>query len=81
MNEIRKRLIGCFTAVFPKLADSNAPSATMTSVVGWDSLATINLITVVEEEFRIQTRPQDVEQFVSFEAIARYLEGRVQEEH
>jgi acyl carrier protein len=48
----------------------------MTTVEGWDSLATANLVAVLEEEFSIQVKPQDVEQLVSFPQILHYLESR-----
>jgi acyl carrier protein len=77
MNEIRSRLIACFATVFPKLPEREIGSARMTAVAGWDSLAMANLVTVLEEEFGIQIRPQDVEQLVSFEQILQYLQNKV----
>ena len=76
MNDIPRRLIACFTTVFPGLSEAAAPSAEMTSVEGWDSLATMKLIPVVEEEFGASVGPSDVEHFGSFRQLLPYLQGR-----
>jgi len=71
VNEIRPRLIRCFAAVFPELTPAQIVAATPTSVQAWDSVATITLTTVVEEEFGIPV--DDVEMAASFETLERYL--------
>ena len=76
MNDLRARLTACFTTVFPKLREKEIPSATMANVEGWDSLATANLVTVLEEEFGVQVKPQDVEQMVSFQQVLQYLQSK-----
>ena len=76
MSDIRSRLTACFTTVFPELPETEIASASMTLVEGWDSVATINLITVIEEEFGIDVKPQDLGQMVSFQQILQYLEGK-----
>jgi acyl carrier protein len=76
MSDIRSRLAACFATVFPALPETEIDSAGMTSVKGWDSLATVNLITVIEEEFGIQVNAQDLGQMVSFQQILHYLEGK-----
>jgi len=48
----------------------------MSSVGDWDSLATIKLFAVIEEEFGIQVPVQDSAQLVSFELILDYLQQR-----
>jgi len=76
MSELRDRLEKCFSTVFPNLSGQEIPQAAMNSVEGWDSLATINLITVIEEEFGIQLPAQDLERLVSFPSILDYLNHR-----
>ena len=76
MDNARERLTSCFSTVFPDLAPDEIPRASMASVGKWDSLATITLLTVIEEEFGLQIPPDDLEQFASFELILAYLEGR-----
>jgi len=46
----------------------------MLSVGGWDSLASVTLLAVLEEEFQIQIDPEDLEHLVSFELILDYLQ-------
>lgn len=74
MIDTPSRLLGCFRAVFPHLSEAEIPSASMESVEGWDSLASVNLIGVVEEEFDMQVPPEDLEQFVSFKQVLDYLQ-------
>jgi acyl carrier protein len=76
MDDIRQRLVHCFSTVFPDLGLDEVPSAGMASVASWDSLATLSLVTVLEEEFQVQFPPEDLEQLVSFELILYYLEGK-----
>ena len=76
MNDLQRRLADCFTAVFSSLEQADVSAAAVGSVEGWDSLATVTLIGVVEEAFTIQVPPGDIEQFASFQQAMRYLEGR-----
>jgi acyl carrier protein len=76
MADERSRLVHCFSAVFPDLSEQEIPKATKASVGSWDSLANFSLLTVIEEEFAIQTSPEDVDRFISFELILDYLENR-----
>ncbi|HVS37559.1 MAG TPA: acyl carrier protein [Gemmataceae bacterium] len=76
MDNFRDRLSSCFSTVFPDLSAEEIPLASMASVGKWDSLATITLLTVIEEEFDLQIPPDDLEQFASFDLILDYLEGR-----
>jgi len=73
MDELRLRLTDCFSAVLSDLGAQDVHTADMNSVEGWDSLATINLITVIEEEFGRQIPPEDLDQMVSFASILAYL--------
>ena len=77
MTDLQKRLMACFSSVLPDLGREDIPLATVNSVGSWDSLATVTLIMVVEEEFGIQVAPGDLEQFVSFELILDYLQRRM----
>jgi acyl carrier protein len=74
MDNNRERLAACFSTVFPDLTPEEIPLASMASVGKWDSLATITLLTVIEEEFSLQIPPEDLEQFASFDLILDYLE-------
>jgi acyl carrier protein len=73
MSDQRSRLIACFSAVFPALHEEDILQATMTTVDTWDSVATITLLVVLEEEFDIEIKPEDLERLTSFELILDYL--------
>ena len=73
MDEMEKRLAACFSAVLPELTAEEIPQASATSVKSWDSVATITLIAVVEEEFGISIDVEDPGQFDSFRQILAYL--------
>jgi len=76
MDPVHNKLTKCFAAVFPDLPAAKISSASLGSVPNWDSLATINLIALIEEEFQIQTEPEDLARLVSFNAILDYVNER-----
>ena len=78
MDKHEMRLAQCFLEVFPELAIDQVAEASSTSVQSWDSVSTITLLTVVEEEFGVSIDADDVAKFDSFKGILRYLkeEGR-----
>jgi acyl carrier protein len=71
------RLVRCFSLVFPDLDPAEIPQAAVASVAAWDSLATVTLVAVIEEEFGIQIEPDDVVELISFELTCDYLAQRV----
>jgi acyl carrier protein len=73
MDEMEKRLAACFSAVLPELTAQEIPQASATSVKSWDSVATITVIAVVEEEFGISIEVEDPAQFDSFQRMLAYL--------
>lgn len=74
---VRERLQNCFSAVFPNLTAEEILLASPASVGSWDSVATMTLVSVLEEEFGISVEPEDIEELVSFELILDYLERKV----
>jgi acyl carrier protein len=73
MNNVKQRLEKCFALALPNLPSGQIAAASINSVAGWDSLATINILALVEEEFGIKVPDADLENFVSFELIADYV--------
>ena len=74
MDNIRQRLFTCFHLVFPDIAQAEIYTASQANVREWDSVATITLVNIIEEEFAIQL---DLDQFAdldSFEAIEKHLQ-------
>jgi acyl carrier protein len=76
MTDLQTRLTKCFAAVFPQLTPEEISRATVESVGGWDSLATVTLLAVVEEEFGTTIEPEDLEHLQSFDAYFHYLSDR-----
>jgi acyl carrier protein len=76
VSDSRERLIRCFTTVFPELDASAISRASLETVDGWDSVATINLLAVVEEEFGITFAPEDLPPLTAFERILEAVEKR-----
>lgn len=76
MSNNQERLIECFQIVFPNLKTDEILRASTTSVATWDSLATVTLISVIEEEFDITITPEEYDYMVSFELVSDCLEGK-----
>lgn len=74
MTDTATRLEGCFKAVFPTLEPARIPTADATSVEGWDSLAHITLLTVINEEFGMDVDFEEFEGATSFPAILDRLQ-------
>jgi acyl carrier protein len=74
MKEIDLRLTKCFCTVFPNLDDASARQATQASMgADWDSLASITLIRVIEEEFGVEIDLFSLESLNSYEALKQHL--------
>jgi acyl carrier protein len=73
MIDVQERLIQCFEGVFPGLSRDEILRASPASVGAWDSVATVTLVGVIEEEFGASVAPEDIENFVSFELVLDYL--------
>lgn len=76
MSNLEQRLTRCFSVVFPELQESEIPKASPSSVASWDSVATITLTSVVEEEFGVPLDPEEAPELASFALLADHLRGR-----
>ncbi|MGH9345365.1 MAG: acyl carrier protein [Terriglobia bacterium] len=74
MVEREERLIRCFASVFPTLAAADIPLASPQSVSSWDSLASVTLIAVVQQEFGVEIDLLDLPELSSFAALLAYLD-------
>lgn len=77
MTDTSERLSQCFTAVFPTLSQGTLETAMPATVEGWDSVATVTLMSVIEEEFQIQIDPEDIEHLLSFGKALVYVDGKL----
>jgi acyl carrier protein len=73
MDQIEERLISCFSAVMPELSAGEIPHASALNASNWDSVTTVSLIAVIEEEFGISIEIDDLSHFDSFQGILGYL--------
>ena len=76
MDKIEERLTQCFQVVFPSLTPEQIRQASLTTVEAWDSIAGINLLVVLEEEFGFSVNPDDLSELVSFASILDYVRGK-----
>lgn len=77
MPETTERLIKCFIAVFPGVDPERIEAAGPATVDEWDSIATVTLMSVLEEEFRIEVDPDDIEHLLSFPLALAYVNRRL----
>ena len=73
MNNIPEKLAKCFKLIFPNLPPDKIPSATAQNVSDWDSVAQVNLLSVIGEEFDLDIDFEEFEGATSFTAIADRL--------
>lgn len=73
MIDARERLIRAFHTVFPGIPLADVPELSVANTASWDSLNSLNLLQVIEEEFGIQIDFEELEELNSFAALGRYL--------
>ena len=77
MDETRQRLEKCFQLVFPELPQDGIASSSTATVGAWDSVATITLMNVVEDEFGVEMDLDDLANLDSFEKLCAYVQARL----
>jgi acyl carrier protein len=75
MNDAQQRLSRCFSAVFPGLSREQIAAASVETTEGWDSVASVTLISLIQEEFGIELDTDAIDHLVSFGAMLDYLNG------
>ena len=75
MVELTKRLVRCFAAVFPNVPAERIPEASVDNVPEWDSLASVTLIALLDQEFGVQIDFLDLPELTSFSAVQNYLDA------
>ena len=74
MDNLEHRLVRCFSSVFPELNEDQIKNASVDSVPDWHSLASVTLVSVVQEEFGVQVALTDLPNLVSFSAVQNYVQ-------
>lgn len=68
-SSLNERLLECFRVIFPGVPDGELMNASATSMGGWDSVAHVTLITLIEEQLRIQFPLERYAELTSFAAL------------
>lgn len=76
MNPLQARLSACFSKVFPGLSEEALFEASATTLPQWDSLATLNLLALIEEEFGVGIDLDDLEEPPSFQSLLDRIQVR-----
>jgi acyl carrier protein len=79
MDDVARRLTKCFQVVFPDLPEAKIAFASQSSVETWDSIATVTLGNVVEEEFSLEMDFEILPELNSFDRMLAWVraEGKV----
>ena len=77
MSDLDARLSSLFLAAFAGLEASKVRSATQDSTAGWDSVATVTLASLVEEEFGEVFDMDEAADWTSYQAVRLSLEKRL----
>jgi len=75
MDPATARLRACFHRVFPKLSDEQTLAARAGRLAEWDSVASITLLVLIEEEFGVAVDPGDFEEGLSFQGLLGRIQG------
>jgi len=73
MSDQEQLLIRCFASIFPGLTEEEIQNSSTDSVGIWDSLSTVTLAAVIQEEFNLEIDPEMLPQLDSFRAFHEYL--------
>lgn len=73
MTDLEPRLDSCFETVFPTVSSDEVRSLSAEVLDEWDSVATVMLISVIEEEFDITFSDDAIERAVSYGELLAYV--------
>ena len=73
MDSTNARLRKCFGTVFPDLSEEQTLQASAAALTQWDSLATLNLLALIEEEFGVSLDLDELEA-PSFKTLLEMIE-------
>ena len=76
MDDIHYKLKRCFAAVFPDVRQGSIEVASPETINGWDSIAMVTLISIVEEEFGQPIPLEEIPNLNSFDNLYRYLTNK-----
>ena len=73
MRDQDERLTRCFASVFPGLTQEQIENASSDAVGMWDSLSSVTLAAVIQEEFNVEIELGALSNLDSFQAFRDYL--------
>jgi acyl carrier protein len=73
MPDQEELLLRCFSSVFPALTQEEIEDATAETIGVWDSLSTVTLAAVIQEEFNMEIDPDALPNLNSYRAFRDYL--------
>ena len=76
MTDINSRLDRCFASVFSQLSPDELRSLSARTNPVWDSMATVALVGLIEEQFNVEIPPEEVPNLLSYSEIAAFLAQR-----
>jgi acyl carrier protein len=77
MSGLDERLYRCFDVIFEGLSSDQIRAASIETLPSWDSLASVTLVAVIEQEFNVQIDPLDLPELTSFSAVKIYISTRI----
>jgi acyl carrier protein len=77
MSELEDRLIRCFGSVFDDLTRDQIRSVSAEMLPAWDSLASVTLVAVLEQEFNMQIDLLDLPELTSFLSVQTYIRNKL----
>ena len=77
MSRQDETLIRCFEAAFPELDADHIRRASVDTVEEWDSLRSITLVAVLEEEFAVEIPLEELPELRSFGAVRDYIHEKL----
>jgi acyl carrier protein len=76
-DELMVRVAELAADVFGEDVVDVGPGTTPDDIEGWDSLAQLNLIVALEDEFGVRISPDDIEAMTSIAAVADVVRRHV----
>jgi hypothetical protein len=73
MDDVQPRLLTCFQAVFPGRDAAALLRLNQASEPAWDSLASVTLVRLIEEQFNVQVDLFDMEEIDSFQTMENHI--------
>jgi acyl carrier protein len=73
MSASDDRVAECFCTLFPSYSRGDLLSASRESIPEWDSLASVTLLVLLQEEFHLDIDLSELEQFNSVQSVMKYV--------